>query len=256
MQQSGFRSAPLTRTLAYALVATSLLSSLSSTKHLFFIQLSPHLLRYRQFWRLSSFQTIYANAGELLFATLLLYHLRLVERMFGSRKFLSLVVYAFILTSVAAPSVLGIGWVLTGGHWNYLPPGPTPLLFALLAQYHAAIPTCYKFTVLLPGGTDVPELTLSDKWYVYLLASQLALCQPPGSVLAAAVGWVVGYAWRLDLLPKSRWRVGRWAVKMMGGEAGGREYEGLRRRLRGGEEEARENRSIMWRVLDQFRGQA
>jgi hypothetical protein len=256
MQQSGFFSTPITRTLLYTLLATSLLSSLTSTKPYFHLQIHPHLILQHQFSRLATFQSIYANSGELLFGLLLLYNLRQIERLFGSRKFLSLLLYTYAVTSVVTPALLFVGWMITGGRWNYLPPGPTPLLFALLAQYHAAVPGTYKFSILLPGGAG--ELGGSDKVYAYLLATQLAACQLPGSLVAAAVGWVVGYAWRLDLLPRTRWRVSGSIVSMLGGEVEGREFEGLRRRLREGEGGEEQNssgeRPIVWRVLDQFRG--
>jgi membrane associated rhomboid family serine protease len=253
MQAPGFSSAPLTRLFLFTLLLTSLLATLLSSKPLFHLQILPHLLQQHQFYRLLTFQSIYANSGELLFSTLLLYHLRLLERLFGSRKFLSCIVYSGAATSVLAPAVLLLGWWLTGGRWNYLPPGPTPVLFALLAQYHAAVPGTYKFALLLPGG--VGELVASDKIYAYLLALQLAACQLPGSAVGAALGWLVGYTWRLEMLPKTRWRVGRRVVRFLGGEAEGREYEALRSRLRGEvEREEGQQGPIVWRVLDQFRG--
>jgi len=100
----------------------------------------------------------------------------------------------------------------------------------------------------------------------YLLAAQLALSQFPGSTIAAAVGWVVGYAWRSEILPgASRWRIPRW----LGKESGeGHRYEGLRRRLEGESTAAaasgvdgaqgggggRQRRTLGTQILDQFRG--
>lgn len=251
MQQSGFASAPLTRTILYSFIAASLLASVSSTKHYFHVQLAPHLTQDHQFFRLLIFQSLYANSGEILFAALLLYQLRVVERLFGSRKFGSVVLYAYGLTCTLAPLVLFLGWLLTGGRWNYIPPGPTPVLFSLLAQYHAAVPTCYKFAMEL--GEGLGKVTLSDKWFIYVLAGQLVCAQLPGSALGALVGWVVGYAWRLEALPGTRWRAPGWVVRLGGGEEGAREFEGLRARLRG-EEGSRREGGVVWRVLDQFRG--
>ncbi|KAI5789044.1 hypothetical protein EDC01DRAFT_617062 [Geopyxis carbonaria] len=251
MQQGGFRSAPIAKGLLSLLVLNSLLASLTSIKPKFHLQIVPHLLHDHQFTRLFSFQAIYANSGELLFASLLLYHLRIIERIFGSRKFLSLLCYSYAATSILVPLVLFVGWALTGGSWNYVPPGPTPLLFALLAQYHAIIPSTYRMTVSLPASGDI---SLTDKLYTYILAAQLAGCQLPGSTWAAAVGWIVGYAWRLDLVPGTRWRIGRDIVRMLGGEAGQEGYENLRARLRGDTGRPEERRPIAMRVLDTFRG--
>jgi hypothetical protein len=125
---------------------------------------------------------------------------------------------------------------LSFGRFNYLPAGPTPVVFALLAQYHAAIPRVYQYRVVTslsePTGEDSPGFTLSDKFTTYLLAGQVALAQLPGSVLAAAVGWVIGYAWRLELLPgATKWRVQGWLTR--GASADGERYDGLHRRLEG-----------------------
>ncbi|KAH0607503.1 uncharacterized protein H6S33_002537 [Morchella sextelata] len=265
MQQSGFRSAPVSKAFLFTLVATSLLASIVDVKHYFHIQIVPHLWVYRQLWRVLIWQTCYANAGELLFASLVIYHLRTIERLFGTRKFSSFLVYSFIATSVIAPILLALLFrPFTAWHMNYLPPGPTPIIFAALAQYHASIPGIYKFKLLTTsssadGDADAPGITLSDKFYVYFLSAQLALCQPPGSMLSAAVGWVVGYAWRMDLLPKSKWRLPSWLFT--DSQAG--EFETLRRRLRdqdgvttGATQTAVPTapRPLVRQVLDQFRG--
>lgn len=136
---------------------------------------------------------------------------------------------------------------LTLGYLNYLPSGPTALLFALLANYYAAIPHTYKYRVSpsTPSSTSssssstasqatsiwARSITITSKATSYLPPLQLALSQLPGSLLAAAVGWAVGTAYRRDLLPgASGWRVPAW---MVGEEAAGEAaaFEGLRQRL-------------------------
>ena len=78
------------------------------------------------------------------------------------------------------------------------------------------------------------------------------------------MGWVVGFAWRRDVLPGAgRWRVPEWVV---GGGGRGERYENLRRRMEGevgratGVEgvdaggEGRRRRGVLGGVVDQFRG--
>lgn len=157
---------------------------------------------------------------------------------------------------------------LTFNRVNILPSGPTPLLFALLAQYHAAIPTIYKYRLVTSSSTTQPpssSITLTDKSLIYLLAAQLALSSLPGSVIGAVVGWAVGVAWRAEVGPAwwARWRCPGWVV----GEAGGRRgegIEGLRARLEGesgrasgregGGGEGTRRRGLGRGILDQFRG--
>ena len=152
---------------------------------------------------------------------------------------------------------------------NHLPAGPTPLIFALLAQYHAAIPHVYKYRVVTSAASSsstTPDgLLFSDKSVTYLLASQLALSQLPGSLLAASVGWGIGLAWRNDILPDHvmAWRLPPWIV---GGRKVGEGFEGLRRRLEGegrasgieGRDATgdggRQRRGMGRAILDQFRG--
>jgi hypothetical protein len=107
-------------------------------------------------------------------------------------------------------------------------------------------------------------MVFSDKSLTYLLAGQLALSSLPGSALAAAVGWMVGVAWRGEWGPGawSRLRVPGWAVgekKVETGEG----FEGLRRRLEGegsgsgvdGRTDGEARRRTLGRgILDQFRG--
>ena len=46
---------------------------------------------------------------------------------------------------------------LSWGRINYLPAGPTPIVFALLAQYHSAIPYIYKIPPLERCTGDLVE---------------------------------------------------------------------------------------------------
>lgn len=162
---------------------------------------------------------------------------------------------------------------LTLGLFNYLPAGPTPIIFAVLAQYHAIVPHMYKYKLATSNSTSTddqaPGITFSDKSYKYLLALQLALFQWPGSLLGALVGWVVGYAWRMEILPRSltRWRLPGWMVGIRT-QRRSEEFEGLRRRLEGegsstatstgvqgqAEGEAGRRRNMGQQILDQFRG--
>ena len=87
MLSSGFQNAPVTRALVAGTVLTALLASLTDSKVWFWIEVRPHLLDYRQFWRLLTWQTAYTNSTEVLFASMTFYHLRVIERLWGSRKF-------------------------------------------------------------------------------------------------------------------------------------------------------------------------
>lgn len=275
-----FAGAPVTRNLVLGVVAASLGASIFDAKHYFYILVDPQVLRYGQIWRALTYQLCYTNSSEVLFACMALYQLRIVERMWGSRKLASFIAAMYSLSAVGMPLIAVVLRFVTRGRFNYLPAGPTSILFAILAQYYSIIPHKYTYQVAFTAQ-DAPAanaanggaadnfvgLTLSDKSYRYFLAAQLALFQWPGSLMMAGFGWVMGHAWRNDILPGrlSEWRVPGWMVGQTTPQRRD-EFEGLRRRLEdentgtatgvadqaGGGAERR--RPVGQQILDQFQG--
>ncbi|KAH8677566.1 hypothetical protein BX600DRAFT_430912 [Xylariales sp. PMI_506] len=270
-----FTNTPVTRSLVYGLIGSSIAVSLLDIKHYFYILVDLHFWRFHQLWRPLIYQLCYTNSSEVLFAAMTLYNLRTVERMWGSRKYASFLIVTSLLTSIITPFMLAfILRPLSLGYFNYLPAGPTAIIFATLAQYHAMVPHMYKYRLATstspPTNDQVQGITFSDKSYKYLLALQLALFQWPGSVLGALVGWVVGYAWRMEVLPRSltRWRLPGWMVGIRT-QRRSEEFEGLRRRLEGEgsstatasgvqgtavDSEAGRRRNMGQQIIDQFSG--
>lgn len=82
-----FTNAPVTRSLVLGLVSASVGASLFDIKHYFYILVDPQILRYHQTWRVLTYQLCYTNSSEVLFACMTLYQMRIVERMWGSRKY-------------------------------------------------------------------------------------------------------------------------------------------------------------------------
>jgi membrane associated rhomboid family serine protease len=242
MLASGFMNTPITKSLILSLISTSLVASIADLKHLLPIRPTPHLYPYLQFWRLCTWQIAYTSSTDLLFATLLLYQFRVLERLWGSRKFISFLCVSAIWTGLLAPALLStVVRLVSWGRWNYLPGGMTGLVFAALAAWGEEVPRLYRYKIVTgspdprSGSNDTPGVILSDKTTTYVMAAQLALSQFPYSLLAASVGWIVGLAWDGDLLPgrMNAWRIPRWLLGDFGVKsAAEREcYEGLRRRL-------------------------
>lgn len=87
MLSTGFTDAPVSRSLAFGIVTASILVSITDSKHYFYIQVDPHLWRYHQLWRIFTYELCYTNSTEVLFAAMTLYNMRVIERLWGSRKF-------------------------------------------------------------------------------------------------------------------------------------------------------------------------
>jgi membrane associated rhomboid family serine protease len=79
--------APVTKLLLAGIVTTSIAASLLDAKHYTFILIDTHLWRHHQLWRLLTYQLSYTNSTEVLFAAISLHSLKMVERMWGSRKY-------------------------------------------------------------------------------------------------------------------------------------------------------------------------
>ncbi|RCI16215.1 hypothetical protein L249_2371 [Ophiocordyceps polyrhachis-furcata BCC 54312] len=231
-----FTNAPVTRLAVVGLVSCSIMASVFDMKHKLYIIIDSHLWRDQELWRLLTYQLCYVNSTEVLFSAMSVYNLRVVERMWGSRKYASFIVVSYLLTALVGPLIMVVLRPLSAGLFNYMPAGPTPVIFALLAQYYAIIPHTYKYRVAAsPAADDAASgLTLSDKSYQYLIAFHLSVLQWPGSLVGAVVGWLVGHAWRGAVLPASlvTWRLPGWMVglKVQGRSS---QFEGLRRRLEG-----------------------
>ncbi|CAI4211572.1 unnamed protein product [Parascedosporium putredinis] len=233
-----FTNAPVSRSLVVGLVGTSVAATLFDVKHYFYIFADSHIWHYRQLWRAFTYQLCFMNSSEVLFACMAIYNLRVVERMWGSRKFASFLAVTSVFTAVLPVAILSLLQPITGGFFNYLPAGPTALIFAILAQYHARNPSCLhrrrgaSSSGPSATGDGFTGLTLSDKSYRYLVPLQLALMQFPASLITAPLGWALGYAWRSGVFPArlTAWRVPAWLV---GGTSKkpSAQFEGLRRRL-------------------------
>ena len=82
-----FTNTPVTKALVSGLVVSSVLATLFDIKHYFYIISDLHIWQYGQIWRAFIFQLSYTNSSEVLFAAMAFYHLRTIERLWGSRKY-------------------------------------------------------------------------------------------------------------------------------------------------------------------------
>jgi hypothetical protein len=238
---SGFTHTPVTRALILGSILLSIVASTLSVQHLLPIKPTPHLWPYLQFSRLLTYQVAYTSSTELLFSTVAIYQFRVLERLWGSRKFASFVAVMFWVNLLVTPFLVVLLKLGTLGWYDYLPSGLTGVVFGLLAAWAEEVPRIYRYKIITGAATtaagepqsEAPGLVLSDKSTTYLLAAQLALSQLPYSFLPAAVGWLVGTAWMGELLPGrlGRWRIPAWMVGESSKQKERGQYEGLRRRL-------------------------
>lgn len=83
----GLTNTPITKLSLIYIITSSIALSILDLKHLAGIHVSPHFWGYGQFWRAAVWQAAgFANSTETLFACVLIYHLRVIERAWGGRK--------------------------------------------------------------------------------------------------------------------------------------------------------------------------
>ncbi|KAL1411231.1 hypothetical protein Q8F55_002182 [Vanrija albida] len=191
---TGFQHASVTKGIMILLGISSLAASLLDAKPYLHLQLVPHISKYHQFWRIFVHPFAFANSTELLMGELLLYQVGVgIERSFGSRKYASFIVVSTILSTFISATCI-VFFHRFG--LNAIPAGPYGIIFSILWQYFRTVPNLYSFRLL--------GIEFSYKIFTWILAAQLVLSHPPGSILAAASGTVTGYLYRTDtpfLLP-------------------------------------------------------
>ncbi|KAF1834362.1 hypothetical protein BDW02DRAFT_579668 [Decorospora gaudefroyi] len=87
MITSGFTHTPISQLLIFGTVLGALLATITDSRVYFHIQVVPHFWGYGQVWRVGVWQLCFTNSTEVLFAVLTFYQLRVLERLWGSRKF-------------------------------------------------------------------------------------------------------------------------------------------------------------------------
>ncbi|ODQ66701.1 hypothetical protein NADFUDRAFT_82444 [Nadsonia fulvescens var. elongata DSM 6958] len=220
---SGFKDTPVSKALVMFLTIVPVLVSLSQVQYLFDLKVNPHLTQWGQWWRVFTWQLMYTSQSTCLFGALLVYNFRVLERLMGSRKYLSHILIIYVFTSIAVPSflqILSFSWSFLPGFnsdpkapsWFLLAPGPTAVVFALLVWYYHIIPIVYKFKVSPSHGSQWKKTEFSDKLFVYILVFNVAF-QGPGlssiiaSLVSSLIGWIFGILLYTEAIPGRGWRI-------------------------------------------------
>ncbi|CAO3607254.1 unnamed protein product [Mucor hiemalis] len=192
---AGFYNVPVTKFLVLFVGSCSILAAILNLKPYFHLQLIPHLTIHHQFWRLLTSHLAFGNSGDVFFGSLLLYTMRVIERQYGSAKYLAFLFVATMTSTLLELSALIFG-VRVG--LKRIPGGPYALIFAALYQYHRIIPVTYRLRVF--------GITMNDKLFLYVLAFQLALSQSFETITPALCGLLSGALYRTDIGNIKQWR--------------------------------------------------
>ncbi|KAI8369886.1 hypothetical protein EDC96DRAFT_543050 [Choanephora cucurbitarum] len=192
---AGFYNVPVTKFLVLFVGMSSILAAIFNLKQYFHLQLTPHITLHHQFWRLFTSHVAFGNSGDVFFGSLLLYTLRVIERQYGSAKYI-----AFIALSAIIATFLEIGALVVGAQIGLksIPSGPYAILFSSLYQYHRIIPITYRFRIF--------GIVMTDKLFLYILAIQMAFSQSYQTLVPTLCGLLAGALYRTDITNMKQWR--------------------------------------------------
>ncbi|EGW31381.1 uncharacterized protein SPAPADRAFT_154450 [Spathaspora passalidarum NRRL Y-27907] len=232
---SGFVNTPITRTICILSTFLALSLSILQWKHYVKLSIDPYIIEYSQFWRILTYQLAVVNESDFLLTILLWFQFKVLERFYGSRKYLSIIVLFAVYNAVACLLLMSIGQLLwyyanyfvkstilhydpseihyTDTILNEIIPGPLGVLSSLYVSYGSYIPLMYHFKILLTEpetneeGQPVEEsgsskeLNLTNKFPVHVLYTLLILNNGFESIVPCTVGLILGRLHTYDLLP-------------------------------------------------------
>lgn len=203
---TGFKNLPVSRYLIYLTAIVPLISSLASTKYVFYLSYTPFISDYGQFWRIITSHTSFINESEVLLSVIILYQHRALERFFSSYKYVSLLLVIWVYNVIVTLLLVILDFYFQGFFIpiNRFPSGPFGVMTAIYAIYKNYIPVTYTFDIYL---SEDRRITLNDQIVLNLLTLQLIISQGWCSIFMGFTGYVIGVLLTNGILPGKNWRI-------------------------------------------------
>lgn len=203
----GLSELPVTKLCMLATGLIPILASVADFKYLFVLFDDPFITEYKQYYRYFLFQIAAVNESDVALLTMVWYNLRHLERLFGSRKYLSIIVLCWLYTSATIIIANTIFNFIPMLRWNRFPNGALPTVLSLFHFYKEYTPQMYEFDVKLmkPFGTRSKQLkwTFNDHFVLNALISILLLNQGIVGLSVGFLSWLCGVFIDKGLLPGS-----------------------------------------------------
>lgn len=158
---SGFYNAPVSKCIFMITLFINLFSAIyGMNRGIALFGYGSLNLKFSMFYRIITGTFIFGTVGELFFGLILLYIFRLFERHYGSQKYFIFSLISLILTLIFQFTFLVISPIM-----RELTNGPYGIIYASLVCYIFDIPSTETFKVW--------KITVTEKYFVYLLALQV-----------------------------------------------------------------------------------
>ncbi|XP_049671581.1 ubiquitin-associated domain-containing protein 2 isoform X2 [Accipiter gentilis] len=192
-----FDKAPLSKSLLLVPSALSILLTLLFQHYQKFFAYNLQAIKEDfQIWRLVCGRTICLDLKDTFCSSLLIYNFRIFERRYGSRKFSSFLLGAWMLSALFDLLLVEIAQYIFGITINSLPSGFLGPVFALFVPFYSSIPRVQVAQVL-------GHFSITNKTLVYILGLQLLTSGSYIWILALS-GLVSGICYNSNILKVHR----------------------------------------------------
>ncbi|XP_068784438.1 ubiquitin-associated domain-containing protein 2 isoform X2 [Struthio camelus] len=159
--------APLSKSLLLVPSAISILLTLLFQHYQKFFAYNLQAIKEDfQIWRLVCGRTVCLDLKDTFCSSLLIYNFRIFERRYGSRKFSSFLLGAWMLSALFDLLLVELAQYIFGFTINSLPSGFLGPVFALFVPFYCSIPRVQVTQVL-------GHFSITNKTLVYILGLQL-----------------------------------------------------------------------------------
>lgn len=228
----GFTNTPVSKAICITSTILPLVLSILSIKYYLNLGIDPYIIEYHQFWRIITYQLSVVNESDYLLVIILWFQFKILERFYGSRKYLSVITSFAVINSVVCVLVMSLGQllvyylrfivkvILLGRDaesvqyqttiLNTIIPGPLGIISSLYVAYGANIPVSYYFKIVLKkpssgnanhAGPLSQQLNLTNRFPVHILYTLLFFNNGFKSIIPCLVGLLVGKLYTFELLP-------------------------------------------------------
>lgn len=165
----GFTNTPTTKSICIVTTVTTFVLAIIGMQHILRLAIDPFIVEYSQYWRLFTFQFATVNESDYLLVIVLWFYFKNLERFYGLRKYLSVVILFAVFNGLLCLLVMAFGQLAMYsivyianmlifrkpqdffGYsitlYNEVTSGPLGILSSLYVCYNAFIPPSYKFTI-------------------------------------------------------------------------------------------------------------
>ncbi|KAJ2744024.1 hypothetical protein GGI20_003295 [Coemansia sp. BCRC 34301] len=193
MSASGLLGAPATKLWMAGMSLASALAGAFGWRDALRLEFLPS-----QSWRLVSSLSGFPTLPKVVAGLLLLYQMRAVERMLGTRRFASFLV----VSGIVGQTLLVLAMALT--RISVVAGGPYVMLFACVQQFYVLVP---------PSYARVMGIAVTDKWPAYATAAYL-MAPSMAVLLPAVAGVAAGLVYGADVAGLKCWRLPAWIEDM------------------------------------------